>query len=102
MVVVVAVALGVGLLVLIVRVQQNTDRLQRQVVAARRAEYRICTRQMVNRAALDTDLTKDEGKLLPLYDCSPNLVGRPARRLTDGEASAYRMKVLATPESQLP
>ena len=65
------------------------------------AEYRICVRQMVNRASIDAGSGDDEPKL-PLYDCTPNLKGVPAHRMTAAEAAAFEQYVKTTPENQLP
>ncbi len=77
------------------------ERQQDTIQAAHRAEYRICQRQMVNRAAIDLPLGNDEPHLA-LYDCTPNLKGQPARRLSDSEAQAFEQHVRTTPASQLP
>jgi hypothetical protein len=124
--VIVAVALSVGTLLLLIQVQNNADMIhdleqsnaetfrlsqraqdsalieaKQALDAARQAEYRICVRQMINRAVLDTDRHGDE-RHLPLYDCTPNLAGNPARRLTPAEMRAFGRKVASTPANQLP
>lgn len=86
------------------RVSTNTDRIDRivrnEVVHATQAEhaiwatdYRICVRQMQLRAALilHVDFHPDRRLLrsLPIFDCTPDLQGKPARKLTQAEARAY-------------
>jgi hypothetical protein len=77
------------------------ERQDQQIVNARKAEYRICVRQMVNRAAIDLDKGGDEVGL-PLYDCTPNLTGEPARLLTPAQRAAFEHYVRTTPEDKLP
>ena len=91
---IVAIALSTATFILYERQQDAID-------AARRAEYRICVRQQINRAAIDLPHQNDEPHL-PLYDCTPNLKGKPARRLSPAEATALEDHVRYTPESQLP
>jgi hypothetical protein len=107
---IVAVGLSVGTLLLANDVRNNNaeiTRLQRQDRAiarhenarqdqvdtqAREAEYRICVRQQVTRAFLildQVDEGRDDVAKLPLYDCRPNLVGGPAKRLTPAERQRF-------------
>lgn len=57
------------------------------LLLVRQAEYRICVRQMVTRAAMVFDKHHDEPDL-KLYDCRPNLVGKAATLLTPAERIA--------------
>lgn len=77
------------------------------IAEGRKADYRICRRQMVNRAILDNFRQADKDRddriqPLPLYDCSPNLIGHLPRRLPAGQAMVFRMTVASTPQSELP
>jgi len=94
-----------GILVLLVRVQRNEEADIKQVnaaiMAAQKAEYRICLRQMINRAVIDSDKANDERRL-PLYDCTPNLHGKPARRFSTEEAANFIQRADSTPEDKLP
>ena len=67
--------------------QQNTA-----IRLIREAEYRICVRQQVVRVAINQDRYHDE-PALPLYDCTPNLTGFPARRLTASQAEKFVVRV---------
>lgn len=127
---IVAIALSVGTLVLLFRVDannQNIRKLQEKnrqqdravvtalfkadeqrnaavakineqqdvaIEAARRAEFRICQRQMTTRAALALDRFNDEPQL-PLLDCRPNLQGKAAHPLTPSERAALLKQVKA-------
>lgn len=106
-----AVTLSTGTLILVTRVESNSDsisRLQaenaiqtqqanarqdRAIVAARKAEYRICLRQQITRAALALDKNNDEPRLA-LYDCTPDLEGGEARLLTPKERRRFLHYVL--------
>ena len=55
---------------------------------ARQTEYRLCLRQQVVRAAISLDSLHDEPHL-PLYDCTPNKVGKPATLLTPAQSKAF-------------
>jgi hypothetical protein len=91
---VVALALSSATFIIAIRAQDALE-------AARHAEYRLCTRQMVNRAILDSERGRDE-KRLPLYDCHPNLYGARAARLTPAQARVFVDRVRRTPEDLLP
>lgn len=123
-VVVLALGLSAGTLILIAKVHDNADSIQalersdaRQlrkenrdqteailaaneaIAAARRAEYRICIRQMVTRAAMNIDLRHDEPPLR-LLDCTPNLKGKPASPLSPAQARAFERTVQRNPGAQ--
>lgn len=71
------------------------------ISAARQAEYRICVRQMVDRAVVDVTKNNDE-RHLPIYDCTPNLTGHPARRLTQSETLRWDHYVQTAKLKDLP
>jgi hypothetical protein len=125
-IVIVAIGMSVATIIVVRRVDHNTQQiatLERQhasearalisalakadeqqadaIKAARQAEYRICVRQQIIRAAIDLDTGHDEPRL-PLYDCKPNLRGQPARRLTPPQSRTFEAYVRNTPSSQLP
>jgi hypothetical protein len=114
---VVAVGLSIGTSLLVRNVQSNDGKIARlqahdaaqsravdaaltkankeqdaALVNARRAEWRICVRQQVTRAAILLD-ERDEGHSvvfhLPLYDCAPNLTGGAARLLNASGRNAF-------------
>lgn len=125
-VIVLAIGLSVGTLILAADVNSNTNSIKelersdarqlrqenkdqtaaileanKALQAARHAEYRICVRQMINRAAINLDKDRDEPRL-PLYDCAPNLIGKAARLLSPAQSRALERHVATTPVSQLP
>lgn len=94
---VVAISLSVATLII-------ADRQSNAIKAAHESEYRICYRQMVNRAVIDNTKdfdTDDKTKFLPLYDCTPNLQGKPPRRLTFKESKLFRSHIASLQPSQL-
>ena len=117
--VIVTVALSVTTLVLLERVNSNSDhvaaiehgdneRARALIVAlekandrqdatdeqARRAEYRICLRQQVTRAALINHTIADKSPIvLPLYSCRPNLDGGQATILSPKQRAAFLARV---------
>jgi hypothetical protein len=58
------------------------------IVLIRQADYRLCLRQQVTRAAINLDRDLDE-PTLPLYDCTPNLTGGKARPFTPSQTRAF-------------
>lgn len=65
-------------------------RQDQAIVRARRAEYRLCLRGQVTRAALNIHAARDHHRLvLPLYDCTPNITGGPAARLSPAQTRAF-------------
>jgi hypothetical protein len=70
--------------------------LQKAIDDNRGATYRICVRQMRVRIAINQDQFRDEPKL-PLYDCTPNLVGKPAKRLNAAQSRALTRKYRSLP-----
>jgi hypothetical protein len=102
LILIVTLGLSITTYAIILPQHSQVDELAEQaIVASRRAEYRICVRQMIVRAILDTEAGNDEARL-PVYDCTPNLHGRPARRLAARQAALFEAHVHATPENQLP
>lgn len=97
----VAVVLSIATVVISVNQANLNDRQDDAIQAAQRAEYRICVRQMINRAAINLDKGSDEPRL-PLYDCTPNLSGHSARPLTPTQSRALERRVVTSPTSQLP
>lgn len=98
------IIVSAGTLVLLARVNHNTERLDRIVrqttshaqedeQALRAATYRICVRQMQVRAAiiLHVDRTPNNRllRVLPIFDCTPDLKGMPARELTPSDTRAF-------------
>jgi hypothetical protein len=115
--VLIAIGLSIGTLLLISKVNANTnanamqerqiDRLQQaNIVTLRKADadhvasikiiygtdYRLCLRQQIVRAAVDLDRNHDE-PILPLYDCKPDLHGGVATRLTPAQTAAFEQYV---------
>lgn len=65
----------------------HTNRMQDEaLVAARRAEYRICVRQMTTRVVL---LLRGDWPRAHLYSCAPNLTGGWARPMTRRQRAAF-------------
>jgi hypothetical protein len=58
------------------------------IVLIRHTDYRLCYRSMVTRAAINLDKTNDELRL-PLYDCTPNLDGGAAIRMTPAQTAKF-------------
>jgi hypothetical protein len=55
-------------------------------------DYRICIRQMEVRASIIIHVRASNGTLdrfLPIFDCTPDLAGQEARRLSATEEAAY-------------
>jgi hypothetical protein len=63
-------------------------------------DYRLCYRQQVTRADFDLYHIADpkrNTRILPLYNCTPNLTGGQAILLTVSETAAFEHWVLVTP-----
>lgn len=93
--VIIASALSVGTLLI---AKSHEDVLK----ATHQAEYRICVRQMVNRAVIDLDKINNDEKHLPIYKCGPNKYGHKAIAMSTAEQNAFIEWVERTPEDQLP
>jgi hypothetical protein len=108
-VLIVAVALSVGTGIAIKKISDNTARIETNLRSAdeqhastlkliEQTDYRICVRQMVNRAVLDnfrgTDKEDtDSLRPLPLYDCTPDLSGKLPILLTAEQAKVFRRQI---------
>jgi hypothetical protein len=68
------------------------DQHERSVQLIRQTDYRLCLRGQVTRAAINSDKDHDEPRLA-LYDCSPDLRGGVAVRLTAAQAAAFERQV---------
>lgn len=108
----ISLVLAIGTLILALKVSHNTDQIKinraahdKQVdyaiASSRHAAYRICVRQMVGRVAVNLDKDHDE-RTLPLYDCTPNLFGGAAIRLTAKQSRVYTEQIRRAPVNQLP
>lgn len=109
--------LSIGFAIVINHVEDNTDQIAKlehqhfneqralgvalakanarqdsELRSQRQGEYRICVRQMVTRAAINLDTKHDEPRLR-LYDCAPNLVGRPPVLLSLAQTRALKRRV---------
>jgi Tfp pilus assembly protein PilX len=62
------------------------------ITLIRQTDYRLCVRGQVTRVALNIDRAHDE-PTLPLYDCTPDLKGGQARRLTAAQARVLADRV---------
>ena len=116
-VIVVATVLSIGTLLLVHHVDTNGDQIRKleqqngnrtklvalalfkaneqqnaAIALIRQAEYRICLRQQVVRAAVNADQDHDE-PTLPLYDCTPDLTGGQATRLNTKQTAAFAARV---------
>jgi hypothetical protein len=74
-------------LVILPDLRGHDEQIEQAIYAAHHAEYRICQRQMANRAALTLDRDHDEPRL-PLLDCTPNLTGGAAVPMTAAQERA--------------
>lgn len=76
----------------------TTENLHTQaIVRIYQTDYRLCYRGQVTRAALNLYILADprhDTRLLPLYDCTPNLTGGVAKRLTPAQTKAFERYVL--------
>jgi hypothetical protein len=77
---------------LIVALDTANDRQDAAIVLIRQAEYRLCVRQQIVRAAINLDQGHDE-PVLPLYDCKPDLEGGTATRLNAKQTKAFEQYV---------
>ena len=77
---------------LLVALQRSDTEQAQAIKLIRQAEFRICTRQMVNRVALNLDRLHDE-PTLRILDCKPNLVGKVATLATPAEVRALEQTV---------
>jgi len=100
----VAFALSVGTLVLLVRVQHNTNHVAELTAQVEKATYRVCFRQMVVRVDLNLNIDADNehlerfaGRALPIYNCTPDLTGDAATLLTPTQTKVFENFVQTAP-----
>ena len=102
----VAIALSIGTLILLSRVNDQKDQIsnleradvkilkladanhQASIKLIYETDYRLCLRQQVVRVAINQDRDHDEPSL-PLYDCTPDLTGGQAKRLTPAQTAKF-------------
>jgi hypothetical protein len=74
-----------------VALTKANKRQDQELTLIRETTYRLCLREQVTRAVLNSDKFSDEPRL-PLYDCTPNLTGGVAKLLTSDQAKVFIAK----------